>query len=109
MKKLIIDLHSLPSESGFPEEQFVEVLDEWYGLPTEPYKHVTDTVRRETRSADLVMVLDSKMEGLTAELVATVADRSSTGLMYGGGGGLGLIIIGTKTTRYRVLRNNCFM
>ena len=89
----------MPVQARFPEERYVEVFDAWYGLPTEPYKKCTDTVRQETRSADLVIVLDSKMEGATAELIATSAERSATGLPYGGGGSLGLIIIGNSSTR----------
>ena len=42
-------------KAGFPAEKTVEVYDSWYGLPQNPYKKDTDTVLRESSSADLVL------------------------------------------------------
>ena len=42
-------------KAGFPPEKTVEVYDSWYGLPQNPYKKDTDTVLRETSTADLVL------------------------------------------------------
>ena len=45
----------LAKKAGFSAEANVEVYDSWYGLPQNPYKKDTDTVRREAAEADLVI------------------------------------------------------
>ena len=100
----------LALKAGFPADQTVEVYDAWYGLPQNPYKKDTDMVRSEARSADLVLVLGGSLSGSTAEMMISAAERSNTGLPYGGGGALGVIIVNNKKTKYdtiSTLKFNC--
>ena len=100
----------LALKAGFPSDQTVEVYDAWYGLPQNPYKKDTDIVRSEARNADLVLVLGGNLSGSTAEMIISAAERSKTGLPYGGGGALGVIVVNTKNTKYdniSTLKFNC--
>lgn len=85
----------LPLRAQFPEDMLVEVNDDMFGA--NPNKKVTDAVRKEALLADLVIILDLSMLGITTDIIATAAERSTIG---GEGASLGIVIISIKPTIY---------